>query len=381
MKNIIILKVFFLTVFCMFTMYSCQKQDDIVEEISPSIKLDFYEQYAADFNQGLNKNKIMIGTNTGAGVGYSYVRDYETANGEKYFWAIKVTKENSSGNIDWEYIVGFDSKGVEFGDIVVAPDGSIGLTGTIMTPEKCDERLNTDTCWTSDVFVAKISSSGSLMWKQNYDFNRIDRGQSLSCTSDGGFVVGGQTEVVSGNRIRGDEKAIILKINFEGIAQWHKKIERGYLVRSIIQTEDEGYIFTSETYDPYLNIIGLLIKVNKNGELDQKLDIGVDYSWAEDIVKANDNGYIVALICSANSSQVLNLVKLNETGSIDWKKGYTLSASDMKVVGNTEKIIHIDQDITGYAILYRKDRLTPVLPPFNPQYASHRFNNTGDLIK
>jgi len=88
-----------------------------------------------------------------------------------------------------------------------------------------------------DLLIIKLDSSGNVTWAKTYGGSEYEYGSSISQTKDGGYIVAGQT-VSFGTGGSGD--VFVLKLDSSGNIQWAKTY--GRYVYSLQQTTDRGYI-------------------------------------------------------------------------------------------------------------------------------------------
>lgn len=183
------------------------------------------------------------------------------------FAATKINKLNSAGNTEWEKTISTPSSNY-CNDIISTEDGGLFLVGDIIGTSgtadwwmvKLDAALeiewerivagnNSDRAnnvikveggylvsgnsnsyggayfgnlGSNDIWVMKISESGTVLWKKNFGGSNDDLSSQVSETSDGGFLILGSTSSddfnVSYNN--GFQDIWFLKINSQGILQW-----------------------------------------------------------------------------------------------------------------------------------------------------------------
>lgn len=89
--------------------------------------------------------------------------------------------------------------------------GGYIAVGTVITPDP-------NPIQPSDIYVVKISGCGEIEWKKRYDIGRQDRGVKIRQTSDGGYLVMGNVEVI--NPCQNQLDIFLMKINSTGDVQW-----------------------------------------------------------------------------------------------------------------------------------------------------------------
>jgi len=216
-------------------------------------------------------------------------------------WVLKL---DSSGSVQWEKI--FDQGGTDsVSSVQQTNDGGYIVAG--------------DTYYGSinGIWVLKLNSSGNVQWKKIYSVSDDDRGYSVRQTSDGGYVVTGNTYSYS----TGESNICVLKLDLSGNVQWQKTYsnsdnDRGYSVR---QTSDGGYVIAGET-DVYNGIDGAwLLKLDSIGSVQWSKAYSIsDYDSAYSVNQTSDSGYVVAGFAYSNSTNESDawLLKLDTSGSI-----------------------------------------------------------------
>nr|MDA3780710.1 T9SS type A sorting domain-containing protein [Bacteroidales bacterium] len=146
------------------------------------------------------------------GVTYSNNGDIQSGNhGSTDFWVVKI---NSTGAIEWEKTYG----GTKYDVINVILSTSDGgyLLGGITYSNNGD--IQSGNHGSSDSWVVKINSTGTIEWEKTYGGTDIDGISSILSTSDGGYFLGGFTnsnngDIQSGNH--GNQDFWVVKIGFE----------------------------------------------------------------------------------------------------------------------------------------------------------------------
>ena len=147
---------------------------------------------------------------------------------------------------------------------------------------------------TSDVYLIKTDENGNETWSQTIGGDRFEKGYYGQQTSDGGYIITGV-----GNFIYGYQKDVILiKTDAEGNELWTRLLggnttDYGNCVK---QTSDGGYIITGETlsygagnYDVYV------IKTDENGNESWSQTFGgADSDKSCSVQQTSDGGFVIA---------------------------------------------------------------------------------------
>ncbi len=123
-----------------------------------------------------------------------------------------------------------------------------------------------------------------------------DNGWSVQQTTDGGYIVAGSTKSFGA----GDRDVWLLKVYANGTEDWNSTFggSSADLGNSVQQTTDGGYVIAGETYSYSASSEegdGWLLKVYANGTEDWNSTFGgsaSDYCWS--VQETTDGGYIVA---------------------------------------------------------------------------------------
>lgn len=202
-----------------------------------------------------------------------------------------------------------------------------------------------------DAQIIRLNASGDTVWTKNYGNVGYDEFQSIKRTSDGGFIVCGQTDVVDA---LGD--VLLMKIDANGAISWSKtygasnKSDYGYSVR---QTTDGGYIVAGSTKSVGTGLFDIvLIKTTSTGALTWSVSYG---GTSDDIPRCveqtADNGYIVAgYTTSYGSNAQMYLVKVGSTGASMWSK--TIGGSNSEVAYDVKQLSDGSYAVAGYSDSY-----------------------------
>ena len=209
--------------------------------------------------------------------------------------------------------------------------------------------------------IIKYDNIGGIEWAQTIGGTRNEYINSVTETSDGGYIIGGfyNTDNLDlGNGIiltnKGNQDGMIIKFNSVGEIEWAKRIggTNNTSISSVEACDDGGYFvggrFYSDSMDLGNGIVltknssskyysdAMIIKYNAEGEAEWGKAIGGSDSGQnliESISKTSDGGCIVGGYFSANSIDLGNgvsitcqgyqagmIIKYSSTGEVDWAK-------------------------------------------------------------
>jgi hypothetical protein len=238
-----------------------------------------------------------------------YIITGETGFEAGYYDAF-VIKLDSSGNLSWARTIGGtdDDRGLS---IQQTSDGGYIITG------------NTRSFGAGgyDVFVIKLDSSGNLSWARTIGGTDDDHGSSIQQTSDGGYIITGETGFKAG---RSD--VFVIKLDSSGNLSWAKKIggadyDSG---SSIQQTSDGEYVITGYTYSfgsGWPDVF--VIKLDSSGNLSWAKTIGGTYSdYGYSIQQTSDGGYVITGKTNSFGAGGYDVfvIKLDSSGNLSWAR-------------------------------------------------------------
>ncbi len=182
----------------------------------------------------------------------------------------------------------------------------------------------------SDVYVLKLDATGNATWTKTFGGSNYDGARSIQQVPDGGYIVAGYTASFGA----GASDAYVLKLDASGNVTWTKTFGGSSSdgASSIQQVPDGGYIVAGETYssgaghdDAYV------LKLDATGNVTwQKIFGGSDNDYARSIQQTADGGYIVAGYTNSfgAGSWDAYVLKLDATGNATWTKTFGGSNND-----------------------------------------------------
>ena len=225
-----------------------------------------------------------------------------------YFYLIKI---DANGNEEWNQIYGpYNSEHVAK-SIQQTSDGGYIIAGY------------EGVTYQYDAVVQKTDSNGNILWSNTYgDVNAYDAGQCVQQTNDGGYIVTGTTS--SFGSLSTD--ILLLKIDSNGNQEWIKTLggtnqEFGYSVK---QTSDGGFIVVGDTNSYGVNGDAYLVKTDNLGnELWSKTFGGNQSDCGYSVQQTADDGYVV---CGFYKHDMFDsdvyLIKTDDLGNEEWSKTF-----------------------------------------------------------
>jgi len=194
-----------------------------------------------------------------------------------------LVKTDASGDMEWYST--FGGSDYDYPQSVrQTADGGYIMTGFTMSYASVN----------ADVYLVKADASGNMEWQQTYGANNDNLGYSVRQTTDGGYIVGGQTANYSADWYG----VYLVKTDSLGNMEWDSTFSGDDYddAYSVQQTVDGGYIIAGVTWsygagggDFYL------VKTDASGNMEwQKTIGGIDDEYAESVWQTTDGGYIVA---------------------------------------------------------------------------------------
>ncbi|MEL6852730.1 MAG: T9SS type A sorting domain-containing protein [Bacteroidota bacterium] len=208
--------------------------------------------------------------------------DIQHPKGSRDVWVIRL---NPQGQVIWNNNYGGSLDDVAL-DVVATPDKGLVFVGYSFSQDGDLTQNN----GSADYWIARLDSSGQMLWQRSYGGSSSESAQSLISTADGGFLVVGYSYSNNGEVVGhlGSADCWVLKLNFLGQLQW------------------------------------------------QAIFGGTDEEWATDVIATQDGGYAFCGwtassdgdITLAQGAQDAWVVKLDQTGHLQWQSSVGGTASD-----------------------------------------------------
>ncbi|MEL7021368.1 MAG: hypothetical protein AAGK47_07170, partial [Bacteroidota bacterium] len=199
-----------------------------------------------------------------------------------------------------------------------------------------------------DYWIVRTDSEGQMIWNKRFGGDGRDKVWSVIQTSDGGFLVGGESDSdIGGDRSvpnRGGLDYWIIKIDSAGNKQWDRAIGGNDedILRTIVKTEDNGYLLGGyslsnrsgeKSADSYGDRDFWVVKIDQIGNIQWDRTFGgADRDQLLSIKPTFDNEFILGGWSQSDISGVKTtptyggndfwVVKMTENGDMVWDVTY-----------------------------------------------------------
>jgi len=197
-----------------------------------------------------------------------------------------------------------------------------------------------------DVWLIKTDPKGNKEWDKTFGGSDNDRAYSVAQTPDGGYVLVGQTSVA------GYADVWLIKTDSEGNKEWDKTFGGKYTDYgcSVAQTSDMGYIITGLTDSYSVGMRVWLIKTDSKGNEEWNKTF-FDSSCGYSVIQTSDEGYVIVGETYWKSyANDIWLIKTDSKGNEEWNK--TFGGSDDDGGFSVTQTSDGGYIITGYTCSY-----------------------------
>jgi hypothetical protein len=221
----------------------------------------------------------------------------------------------------------------------------------------------------SDIYLLKVDSVGNPQWGKTFGGSSIDKGYSLEITSDSGFIFCGYTNSFGS----GGYDFYVVRTDSLGNSIWEKTFggTDWDFANSVKQTSDGGFVVMGDSYSGPTGFRNpLVIKTNNTGDVQWQKNLSSlndEYSNAFGIT--TDDQYVIVgySVQSRTNSEDITVHKVSTSGDSLWTK----------FVGDTsaEKAFAVSMyPDNGFAIVgSNRDSA-------NLNNLTVRFNSSGDSV-
>ena len=231
----------------------------------------------------------------------------------------------AKGNIEWEKT--FGGSEWDYGYYVQqTTDGGYIIAGQTRFLETDPNK----TGFVDNIFLIKTDTQGNTLWERTFEDSRPGIGNCVQQTTDGGYIITGTKD---------EHKVYLIKTDSNGETLWEKTLVGGdrYYGHSVQQTTDGGYIVTGlkhifvETgiYPTKEDVY--LIKTDSNGNmLWEKTIGGSDSDMGNCVQQTSDGGYIIlgSTYSYGAGNEDVYLIKTDPNGNTLWERTFGSSEWD-----------------------------------------------------
>ncbi len=232
-----------------------------------------------------------------------------------------ISKYDSLGVLQWNKTWG-GTNSDRSNAIIQTSDGGYALTGRTSSFGA-----------SSDMFLAKFTSDGTLSWSKTWGGASNDEGYDLKQTSDNGYIITGHTYSYGGV---GFNSVLLAKYDSVGTLSWSKTwgsngADMGY---SVIQTSDGGYAVAGQSASFSVGSVDFfLAKYTSAGVFSwNKTWGGVsgENPMGMSLIQVADGGYILSgcTVSFGAGGWDAVIVKYNNAGAVSWVKTWGGSSDD-----------------------------------------------------
>lgn len=211
-----------------------------------------------------------------------------------YLIAIIAHAQESPPKIQWHRTYG-SGMYARANSITNSSNGGFVLAGNI--------KSNAATHWTNNAKIVKIDDLGRVIWEKTFGYDNKDDWAISIIKTNGGYVAAG----FCGLSKKNDRDGWVVKLDEKGGVLWEKIFgdSKHDWINSIIETPDGGFLLTGVKNQVTAGVKWFtaswsdegdvwVIKLNKNGDLEWEKTFGdAKFDWANSAINANDGGYMI----------------------------------------------------------------------------------------
>lgn len=216
-----------------------------------------------------------------------------------------------------------------------------------------------------DFFIFKTDSQGNIIWKKSFGFSSHDHAHKIINTSDGGYFIAGFVDYAGIGKgvatLHGVGEFYGLKIDANGTKLWDCYFggTQNDRVFDVVEANDLGLVMVGysesndfDADDNHGSYDFWAVKVNNTGSLVWKKSFGgsaIDQAYG--IVKTTNNSYLIAGVSNSNDGNLSEnlgqndvwVIHINDAGNLLWEKSYGGSGFDfgssIKSLANSQFLV------------------------------------------
>lgn len=186
--------------------------------------------------------------------GYSNSTDGDVSGnqGGVDYWVVKL---NNQGIIEWQKSLGGSGHDAAY-SIQQTTDGGYIVAGLSLS----NDGDVTGNQGEDDYWIVKMNALGGIEWQKSLGGSAIDRANSINETTDGGYIIAGYSLSTDGDVTgnHGLSDYWLVKLNISGEIEWKKTLGGSDSDRanSISQTTDGGYVVAGYSHSTNGDVTG-----------------------------------------------------------------------------------------------------------------------------
>lgn len=295
--------------------------DTLTPECAFGCDEDDSETFQITFGDaGLQTGTSVVQTSDG---GYGFLARTNTLGaGSTDMWLIRV---DESGSEQWNATFGGSGEDISFS--LIESDGGFILAG----------RSNSFSAGDYDVYLVKTDALGNEVWSQTHDFVGSEESGGTIQETPEGYVFFGSSTPAGGTR-----DFLILTVDGTGVERWHQTYDDGNddWATSGLPTSDGGYLICGQSNSPSggADYDVLLLKTDDEGTEQWRQYFGGSLNESfTSVAPTSDGGYIIAVeVCDlAFIDLQMLLIKTDANGDEQWSVTFDGSGRDGLIVGST----------------------------------------------
>ncbi|MFZ7116406.1 MAG: T9SS type A sorting domain-containing protein [Bacteroidota bacterium] len=284
------------------------------------------------------------------------------------YWVVCV---DTTGTLLWQKCLG--GSGNDFGNSIIQTSDSCYIVFGHVESNDYDV---TTYYGINDLWLAKINSSGTILWRRTYGGSEREIPGKILQTSDGGYIFCGSSQSfdhdVSNNY--GGYDVWVVKINSTGGIVWEKNYGGSGIdgARDIIKANDGGYYLVGNTSSADQDITDpkgagdiLAMKIDSNGTLLWSRCLGGSFNEEGNSGCSTINGVEIVGYTTSNDSDIVGnhgmmdvaVFELDDSGILLWSK--CLGGSNLEVGNSVITTNDGGSVIAGYTLSSDGDIGTP----------------------
>lgn len=260
------------------------------------------------------------------------------------YWVVKT---GGSGNLEWQKCYGGTASDLAK-SIIQTDDGGYIING-ISQSHDGDVSDHHGEPFNPDFWVIKITDLGEIQWQKSLGGSEDDYGQSIIQTQDGGYVCAGFSDSDDGDLtgFHTSSEYWIVKLNSEGTLIWQRTYggsgsDNPY---SVLEDNEGNILVSGVTYSEDGDIIDFhdgandawVIKLDNTGNVIWKKCYGGSYGETfPEIIKASSNFIIASGHSTSSDGDLTNnfgsadfwIASIDSSGVIGWQKSMGGSGLD-----------------------------------------------------